>query len=174
MRHCRAPPASNGNHLDVLEVDCRSDTVTRPSATMRRIIKEAEVGDDVFGDCPSVARLQATAAEITGKDAALLVPSGEQYGIVIVEMLTEFCTIVVMTGTMGNLVSILSHCWGRGSAALLGDKSHIFIAEQGGLSQVGIVKPDGKLKGITWCRWWSSNSVLHGHELSRLQVQRFP
>ena len=58
-------------------VDFRSDTVTRPSAAMRRVIAEAEVGDNVFGDCPTVERLEAMAAEITGKEAALYVPSGE-------------------------------------------------------------------------------------------------
>ena len=60
-------------------VDFRSDTVTRPSAAMRRVIAEAEVGDNVFGDCPTVERLEAMAAEITGKEAALYVPSGESY-----------------------------------------------------------------------------------------------
>ena len=60
-----------------LVVDFRSDTVTRPSAAMRRVIAEAEVGDDVFGDCPTVERLEAMAAEIAGKEAALYVPSGE-------------------------------------------------------------------------------------------------
>ena len=60
-------------------VDFRSDTVTRPSAAMRRVIAEAEVGDNVFGDCPTVERLEAMAAEITGKEAALYVPSGESH-----------------------------------------------------------------------------------------------
>ena len=60
-------------------VDFRSDTVTRPSAAMRQVIAEAEVGDNVFGDCPTVERLEAMAAEITGKEAALYVPSGESY-----------------------------------------------------------------------------------------------
>ena len=58
-------------------VDFRSDTVTRPSAAMRRVIAEAEVGDNVFGDCPTVERLEAMAAKTTGKEAALYVPSGK-------------------------------------------------------------------------------------------------
>ena len=69
--------SSTGNeHAPSLVVDFRSDTVTRPSAAMRKIIAEAEVGDNVFGDCPTVERLEAMAAEITGKEAALYVPSG--------------------------------------------------------------------------------------------------
>ena len=62
-------------------VDFRSDTVTRPSAAMRQVIAEAEVGDNVFGDCPTVERLEAMAAEITGKEAALYVPSGKLYNL---------------------------------------------------------------------------------------------
>ena len=59
-------------------VDLRSDTVTRPSAAMRRAMAEAELGDDVFGDDPSVNRLQARAAELFGFEQALLFPSGTQ------------------------------------------------------------------------------------------------
>ena len=61
-----------------LVVDFRSDTVTRPSAAMREVIASAEVGDNVFGDCPTVARLEAMAAEISGKEAALYVPTGKE------------------------------------------------------------------------------------------------
>jgi threonine aldolase len=60
-----------------LMVDLRSDTVTRPSLEMRRVIAEAEVGDLVFGDCPQVTKLEEMAAKITGKEAALYVPSGK-------------------------------------------------------------------------------------------------
>ena len=69
-------PSATGAQRRLLVVDCRSDTVTRPSAAMRGVIREAEVGDDVFGDCPSMTKLQTTAAEITGKEAAIFVPSG--------------------------------------------------------------------------------------------------
>ena len=57
-------------------IDLRSDTVTRPTAAMRRVMAEAEVGDDVFGEDPTVNRLQDTVAGILGKEAALFVPSG--------------------------------------------------------------------------------------------------
>lgn len=99
-------------------VDLRSDTVTLPTAEMRRAMMEAEVGDDVFGEDPTVNRLEALAAEITGKEAALFVTSG----------------------TQGNLVSILAHCQ-RGDEAIVGDRSHTYLYEQGGMAQIGGVHP---------------------------------
>ncbi len=99
-------------------VDMRSDTVTHPTPEMRRAMAEAEVGDDVFGEDPTVNRLEALAARKLGKDAALLVTSG----------------------TMANLVSILTHC-GRGDEVILGDNSHTFNYEQGGIASLGSVHP---------------------------------
>ncbi len=95
-------------------VDLRSDTVTLPTAAMRRAMAEAEVGDDVFGEDPTVNRLEKMAAERLGKEAALFVASG----------------------TMANLVSELTHC-GRGDEMILGDQAHIFYYEQGGSAAVG-------------------------------------
>ncbi len=85
---------------------------------MRAAIAAAELGDDVFGEDPSVNRLQEMAADITGKEAALLVPSG----------------------TMANLVSLLSHC-GRGDEIYLGNRSHIFLYEAGSSAAVGGIHP---------------------------------
>jgi len=99
-------------------VDLRSDTITRPTEAMRRAMAEAEVGDDVFGEDPSVNRLEEMAAERIGKEAGLFVASG----------------------TMGNLVSLLSHC-GRGDEVILGDQSHTFFYEQGGLAAIGGIHP---------------------------------
>lgn len=99
-------------------IDLRSDTITRPTPSMRRAMAEAEVGDDVFGEDPTVNRLEKTAAERLGKQAALFVPSG----------------------TMGNLASVLSHC-GRGDEAILGDLSHMHLFEQGGMAALGGVHP---------------------------------
>ena len=96
------------------EVDLRSDTVTHPSPEMRRAMAEAELGDDVFGDDPTLNRLEAMAAERLGKEAAVFVASG----------------------TMGNLVSVLAHA-GRGDEIILGDKAHIFRSEAGGASALG-------------------------------------
>ena len=96
------------------EVDLRSDTVTHPSPEMRRAMAEAELGDDVFGDDPTLNRLEAMAAERLGKEAAMFVASG----------------------TMGNLVSILTHA-GRGDEIIIGDKAHIFRSEAGGASALG-------------------------------------
>src|SRR5215216_4523275 len=111
-------------------IDLRSDTVTKPTEEMREAMARAEVGDDVYGEDPTVNLLQDRAAELLGKQAALFVPSG----------------------TMGNLVSVLSHCPHRGSTVLLGDQSHIFFYEQGGASAVGSLllhtlptNPDGTL-----------------------------
>jgi threonine aldolase len=95
-------------------IDLRSDTVTKPTPAMREAMAKAEVGDDVYGEDPTINRLQEMAASRTGKEAALLVP----------------------TGTMGNLASILAHCQ-RGDEVMLGDKSHTFLYEAGGISALG-------------------------------------
>jgi threonine aldolase len=95
-------------------IDLRSDTVTLPTPEMREAIARAELGDDVYGEDPSVNRLEAMAASIVGKDAALLVPSG----------------------TMGNLVAMLTHC-ARGTKAIVGSQSHTNLYEAGGASALG-------------------------------------
>jgi threonine aldolase len=92
-------------------IDLRSDTVTKPSDEMRRAMAEAEVGDDVFREDPSINRLQERAAELLGKEAGLLMASG----------------------TMSNLVAILSHCR-RGDEIIMGDQAHIFWNESAGAS----------------------------------------
>jgi len=99
-------------------IDLRSDTVTHPTPEMRQAMASAEVGDDVYGEDPTVNQLEALAAERLGKEAALFVPSG----------------------TMANLASILSHC-GRGEEAILGDRCHSFLYEAGGMSALGGVHP---------------------------------
>jgi threonine aldolase len=99
-------------------VDLRSDTVTKPTPEMRRAMAEAEVGDDVFGEDPTVNRLQAMAAERMGKEAALFVASG----------------------TMGNLVCLLAQC-GRGDEVIVGDQAHTLINEQGGMAALGGIQP---------------------------------
>jgi threonine aldolase len=99
-------------------VDLRSDTVTQPTPAMREAMAQAEVGDDVYGEDPTVNRLQKRAAERLGKAAALFVPSG----------------------TMGNLAALLAHC-GRGDEVILGDKSHTFRYEQGGMAALGGIMP---------------------------------
>jgi len=99
-------------------VDLRSDTLTRPTPAMSRAMATAEVGDDVFGEDPTVNKLEAMAAERLGKEAALYVASG----------------------TMGNLVSLLAHC-GRGEEIILGSLSHTFCNEQGGSAAVGGIHP---------------------------------
>ena len=111
-------------------VDLRSDTVTLPSPAMRKAMYEAELGDDVMGEDPTVNRLEALAAEMVGKEAALFVPSG----------------------TMGNLVCILSHCQ-RGDEVIMGDQAHTFVFEVGAASVFGGLQvhtvpnaPDGSLK----------------------------
>jgi len=110
-------------------IDLRSDTVTKPTPEMREAMAKAEVGDDVYGDDPTVNRLQELAAERMGKQAGLFVPSG----------------------TMGNLAGILAHCQ-RGDEVILGKKNHTFLFEAGGISVLGGVhscqlpnQPDGSL-----------------------------
>jgi threonine aldolase len=110
-------------------VDLRSDTVTQPTPEMREAMYRAEVGDDVFGDDPTINRLEEMAAAKLGKEAAVFVASG----------------------TMGNLTSLLTHC-GRGDEVIVGSEAHIFRYEAGGSSALGGVtqfqvpnKPDGTL-----------------------------
>ncbi len=95
-------------------VDLRSDTVTHPSPEMRKAMYEAELGDDVYGEDPTLNALEAKAAERLGKEAAVFVASG----------------------TMGNLVSVLAHAQ-RGDEIILGNKAHIFRSEAGGASALG-------------------------------------
>lgn len=111
-------------------IDLRSDTVTKPTPEMRRAMAEAEVGDDVYGEDPSINRLQELSAERMGKEAALFVPSG----------------------TMGNLAALLAHCQ-RGDEAILGDLAHPFLYEAGGMAALGGViphtipnQPDGTIR----------------------------
>ncbi len=99
-------------------VDLRSDTVTQPTEAMRSAMATAQVGDDVYGEDPTVNRLQEMAATLMGKEAALFVPSG----------------------TMGNLAAILAHC-NRGDEVILGDKAHTFLFEAGGIAALGGVQP---------------------------------
>ena len=112
------------------EVDLRSDTVTLPTPAMRRAMYEAELGDDVFGEDPTVNRLEAMSAERMGKEAAMFVASG----------------------TMGNLTALLTHCQ-RGHEAIMGDKAHTFLFEAGGSAVLGGIhphtlpnQPDGTLR----------------------------
>jgi threonine aldolase len=99
-------------------IDLRSDTVTKPTPEMRAAMAKAEVGDDVYGDDPTVNRLQEIAAELMGKEDALFVPSG----------------------TMGNLVALLVHCQ-RGDEVIVGNQSHIYLNEAGGMSALGGIQP---------------------------------
>ncbi len=99
-------------------VDLRSDTVTKPTPEMREAMAEAEVGDDVYMDDPTVNQLQSKAAQILGKEDSLFVPSG----------------------TMGNLLALLVHCQ-RGDEVIVGDKSHIYMNEAGGMSALGGIQP---------------------------------
>jgi threonine aldolase len=94
-------------------IDLRSDTVTQPTPAMREAMARAEVGDDVYGEDPTINRLEALAAEIMGKDAALFVPAG----------------------TMGNAIAILVHCR-RGDEVLVGDRAHIYLYEVGGAARL--------------------------------------
>ena len=101
-----------------MTVDLRSDTVTRPSAGMRRAMAEAELGDDVFGDDPTVNRLQARAAEMLGFEQALFFP----------------------TGTQSNLAALMSHC-ARGDEYLVGQEAHTYRFEAGGGAVLGSIQP---------------------------------
>ena len=99
-------------------VDLRSDTVTRPTPAMRAAMSEAEVGDDVFGEDPTVNRLEDMAADRFGHESALLVASG----------------------TQGNLLALLTHC-GRGDEYICGQQAHNYRTEGGGAAVLGGIQP---------------------------------
>jgi threonine aldolase len=88
-------------------IDLRSDTVTKPTSAMREAMFQAEVGDDVFGDDPTVARLEELAAGMLGKEAGMFVPSG----------------------TQSNLCALLTHC-GRGDEYIVGQTAHTYLFER--------------------------------------------
>jgi threonine aldolase len=99
-------------------IDLRSDTVTRPTQRMREAMAAAEVGDDVYGEDPTVNRLEAMAATRTGLEAALFVPSG----------------------TQSNLLALLSHCE-RGDEYIVGQLAHTYRFEGGGAAVLGSIQP---------------------------------
>ncbi|MBL6965560.1 MAG: low-specificity L-threonine aldolase [Anaerolineales bacterium] len=110
-------------------IDLRSDTVTQPTPAMREAMAKAPLGDDVYGEDPTINQLQEMAAAMLGKEAGLFIPSG----------------------TMGNLAAVLAHC-GRGDEVIMGDQAHTFRYEAGGIAALGGVhphtlpnKPDGTL-----------------------------
>ena len=104
--------------MTTIQYDFRSDTVTKPSAAMRAAMADAEVGDDVFGDDPTVTRLEGRAAELLGKEAAVFVPSG----------------------TQSNLVALMAHC-GRGDEYIAGQDAHCYSHEAGGAAVLGSIQP---------------------------------
>jgi threonine aldolase len=108
----------HASHRPTNAIDLRSDTVTRPGEAMLRAMTEAEVGDDVFGDDPTVNALQERIAERLGFAAALFVP----------------------TGTQSNLCALLSHC-GRGDEYIAGQSAHAYRMEGGGAAVLGGIQP---------------------------------
>ena len=111
-------------------IDLRSDTVTQPTPEMREAMAHAVVGDDVYGEDPTINRLQELAAVRMGKEAGLFVASG----------------------TMGNLIGVLAHCQ-RGDEVIVGKRNHTYLHEAGGISVLGGVhscqlpnQPDGSLR----------------------------
>ncbi|XP_031826558.1 L-allo-threonine aldolase [Nomia melanderi] len=128
MYYVNCSSNSINNNINEHVVDLRSDTLTKPTKRMREAIFNAEVGDDVFCEDPTVKKLEEKAAEMVGMDAAIFVPSG----------------------TMSNLIAIMNHCNVRGSEAYCGDSSHVLLHEQCGAAQLAGVNlrslrnnPDG-------------------------------
>ena len=110
MQHSMSSASPSRNRL----IDLRSDTVTQPDRAMRRAMADAEVGDDVFGDDPTVRRIEERFADMLGKEVSVFFP----------------------TGTQSNLSAILAHC-GRGDEMLVGNRYHTFHDEAGGASALG-------------------------------------
>ena len=99
-------------------IDLRSDTVTQPTDAMRKAMASAQVGDDVYGDDPTVNQLESTAAELLGKEDAILATSG----------------------TQSNLMAVLSHCE-RGEEYIVGQQAHTYRFEAGGAAVLGSIQP---------------------------------
>lgn len=99
------------------EVDLRSDTVTHPTAAMREAMYRAEIGDDVYGEDPTVSRLEELSADLLGKEAA----------------------VFLLSGTMGNLVGVLAQA-GRGDEIIVGEHCHIVLAESAAVAAFGGVQ----------------------------------
>ncbi len=99
-------------------IDLRSDTVTQPTLEMKAAMMAADLGDDVYGEDPTVNELQKTAARITGKEAAL------------------FCA----SGTQSNLLALMSHC-NRGDEYIVGQTAHTYRYEAGGAAVLGSIQP---------------------------------
>jgi len=99
-------------------IDLRSDTVTKPSPAMREAMARADVGDDVFGDDPTVNKLQEVAAARFGMQAGLFFPSG----------------------TQSNLAAVMAHCQ-RGEEVILGQDAHTYCHEAGGAAVLGSIQP---------------------------------
>src|SRR5271167_5004746 len=108
----------DGSQSSSFTIDLRSDTVTRPTPGMRAAMAAAEVGDDVYGDDPTVNRLQALMAERFGFESALF----------------------FATGTQSNLAALMAHC-GRGDEYLVGQEAHTYKYEQGGAAVLGSIQP---------------------------------
>ena len=106
-------------------IDLRSDTVTKPDHKMREAMSLAEIGDDVFGDDPTVIKLESLAAELFGKESALFLPSG----------------------TQSNLAALLTHCQ-RGEEYIVGQEAHTYLYEGGGGAWWV-----GREFSATGCRW---------------------
>jgi threonine aldolase len=111
-------PVASPSPSAAADVDLRSDTVTRPSAGMLAAMMAAPVGDDVWGDDPTVNRLQAETAARAGKEAGLFFPSG----------------------TQSNLAALMSHC-ARGEEVILGQRAHTYRYEGGGAAVLGSIQP---------------------------------
>ncbi|XP_055306445.1 uncharacterized protein LOC129570757 [Sitodiplosis mosellana] len=111
---------TNGHRSTETVIDLRSDAVSQPTEQMRRAMANAEVGDDVFGEDPTVQKLERQCAELFGKEAALFVSSG----------------------TMGHLISIMVHCNQRGCEVIVGGSSHVYLYEQGGAATIAGVSLD--------------------------------
>ena len=122
-------------------IDLRSDTVTKPTPAMRRAMAEAEVGDDVYGEDPTVNRLQERAAEMLGKEAALFVP----------------------TGSMGNQIAVKLHTR-PGTEVVIEERGHIYNFEMAAMSAVSgaLPRPVRSADGTGVLRWEEIEPAIHG------------
>lgn len=115
-------------------IDLRSDTISQPTERMRTEMANAVVGDDVYGEDPTVNELESRCAQLFEKEAAIFVPSG----------------------TMGNLIAIMCHCRERGAEAIVGGNSHVFLYEQGNFNEFTSKSP----MAVFFCLFQAEQQVL--------------
>ena len=123
----------------IREIELRSDTMTKPTMEMRKAMFNAAVGDDGYGEDPTVKGQNNVCLFMTTMNQSMSTTTTTELQELGAHLLGKEECLYFPTGVMGNLASVMSHCWERGQEVILGDMSHIHLFEQGGISTVSLV-----------------------------------